>query len=298
MTRKKENHNKMHKMLKTIMLLFVVSVLFTACSRVPSGNVGIKFYLLGGDKGVDTEVLTPGRYHIGINEELFLFPTFTQNYVWTKGTAEGSQNDESIIFQTKEGLTVSTDVGITYHLDVPKVPNIFQKYKKGIGEITDLFLRNMVRDAFVTASSTKEVETVYGEGKAELIDEVEAMVKAQTDSLGIIVDKIYLIGSMRLPASVVTAIDDKIKATQEAKKMENEVQKTIAQALKKVEASRGDSLSSVITAAGQAQANRLLNASITPSLLKFKEIEMYENTWDGKVSQVAGGAGVLLNLGK
>jgi regulator of protease activity HflC (stomatin/prohibitin superfamily) len=156
----------------------------------------------------------------------------------------------------------------------------------------------MVRDAFVTASSTKEVETVYGEGKAELIDEVEAMVKAQTDSLGIIVDKIYLIGSMRLPASVVTAIDDKIKATQEAKKMENEVQKTIAQALKKVEASRGDSLSSVITAAGQAQANRLLNASITPSLLKFKEIEMYENTWDGKVSQVAGGAGVLLNLGK
>ena len=279
-------------------MISMLALTLASCSKVPAGNVGIKFFLLGGDKGVDHEVLQPGRYWIGVNEELYKFPTFTQNYVWTQGEDEGSRNDESLTFQTKEGLTVNADIGITYHLVESQVPLIFETYKRGINEITDLFMRNMVRDALVTVSSTKAVETVYGAGKAELINQVEAVVKAQTDSLGIIVDKIYLIGSMRLPETVVAAIDSKIEATQDAQKRNNEVEMSIAQARKDVEEARGDSMSYVIRAAGQAEANRKLSASITPSLIKYEEIQMYKQKWNGQVSQVNGTGGVLLNLGK
>lgn len=129
-------------------------LLITGCSKVPSGNVGIKFYLLGGGKGVDTEELGPGRHWIGINEELYLFPTFTQNYTWARVK---NSPDESISFQTDQGLSVNADVGISYAVDPTKVSVLFQKYRKGIEEITDVYLRNMVRDALVQSASTRPI---------------------------------------------------------------------------------------------------------------------------------------------
>ena len=62
------------------------------------------------------------------NEELYLFPTYQQNYVWTKDKTEGSPTDESITFQTKEGLSINTDVGISLSVDPDHVSVLFQKF--------------------------------------------------------------------------------------------------------------------------------------------------------------------------
>ena len=121
--------------MKSKIVLFMLIVLATACSKVPAGYVGVKVNLYGTSKGVQAEELAVGRYWIGMNEELYTFPTFTQNYVWTRSTTEGSPNDESISFQTNEGVVVNTDVGISYHINSKKVTDIFQKYRKGIDEI-------------------------------------------------------------------------------------------------------------------------------------------------------------------
>ena len=88
--------------------------------------MGVKVYLLGGDKGIDQEILGVGRYWIGWNEELYLFPTFQQNYVWTKDKTEGSPTDESITFQTKEGLSINTDVGISLSVERDILALLFQ----------------------------------------------------------------------------------------------------------------------------------------------------------------------------
>lgn len=125
--------------------LFITIFGLSACVTVPAGNVGIKVNLLGSDKGVDDEQKSVGRYMRGMNESWFIFPTFTQNYVWTKNPTEGSENDESITFQTKKGMSASADVGISYHIKAYSVFKVFQKYRKGVDEITDIFLRNMVR---------------------------------------------------------------------------------------------------------------------------------------------------------
>ena len=122
--------------------LFGTSVIAIASfNKVPAGYTGIKVYLLGSNKGVDTEVLGVGRYWIGINEELYLFPTFMQNYTWTRGGLD----DESISFQTADGMVANADIGISYSIDPNKVSEIFQTYRRGVNEITDTFLRNMVR---------------------------------------------------------------------------------------------------------------------------------------------------------
>ncbi|KKN37439.1 hypothetical protein LCGC14_0763420 [marine sediment metagenome] len=249
----------------------------SACSKVPAGNVGVKVYLLGGEKGVDTEELGVGRYWIGFNEELYLFPTFTQNYVWTKDKTEGSPNDESITFQTIEGLTVGADVGISYHINPKLVSVVFQKYRKGVDEITDIFLRNMVRDAFVEIASVKKVEAVYGAGKKDLITAVEDHVKKQTVPIGIEVERIYLIGSLRLPSSVITAIDQKIQATQKALQRRNEVEQTKAEADKVRAKAAGTADAILAVATAQAKANDLLTRSLSTRVLTFEAVKK----WDG-----------------
>lgn len=274
-------------MIVMVMSLVALSGMTTGCSKVPAGHKGVKVYLLGGNKGVDHEELGVGRYWIGWNEELYLFPTYTQNYVWTKDAAEGSPNDESITFQTVEGMSVNADVGISYHIDPEKVSEIFQKYRKGVDEITDIFLRNMVRDAFVTAASKKPVETVYGSGKADLMKEVEASVKYQVAEIGIIIERIYLIGDMRLPAQVLAALNSKIEATQRAQQRENEVREAEAEANKKIAASKGEAESIKIKAVAQAEANRILAASITPTLVRYEAIKR----WDGAMPKFTGGNG-------
>ncbi len=227
-----------------------------------------------------------------MNEDLFLFPTFTQNYVWTRAAEEGSPTNEELTFQTKEGMSVTADVGISYFIREKEVANVFKKYRKGVEEITDIFLRNEVRDAMVKAASKRPIESVYGEGKAEFMNEVYITVKNSVDSIGIQVEKIYLIGDLRLPENVIAALNAKIAATQLAQQKENEVQASKAEALKSVAAAEGKAKSIEIEAKAQAEANRILAASITPTLVEYKRIEK----WDGKLPYYTGGPTPMLNV--
>lgn len=275
--------------------LSLVAATLVACGKVPAGNVGVKVYLLGTSKGVDKEVLTPGRYWIGWNEELYLFPTFTQNFVWTLNEDEGSMEDESFVFQTREGLSVSADIGISYNVRPESVSVIFEKYRRGIEEITDLYLRNMVRDALVNLASDLPIESVYGDGKSELMKAVEEQVRAQVDPIGINIERIYWIGNVRLPEIVVEALNAKINATQKAQQRRNEIEEAKAEAQKKIEAARGVAESILLEAKAQAEANRIIAQSLTEELVRYKSVER----WDGMLPRLTGGGAIpFIDVGK
>ena len=274
--------------IRTIALMCVALGGLAACSYVPAGNVGIKVNLLGGDKGVESEVLGVGRYWIGWNEDLYVFPTFMQNYVWTAGADEGSPNDESISFQTADGMTANADIGISYSIDPDKVSIIFQTYRRGVEEITDTFLRNMVRDALVKQSSNKPIEYVYGAGKSELLASVQKDVADQVAPLGINIGKIYWIGEIRLPPTVIDSINAKNAATQMAQQRQNEVAQAKAEADKKIEDARGEAESILRVAEAQAKANKLLAESLTTEFVQYQAI----TKWDGQLPKMTGSAAV------
>lgn len=274
--------------IRTIALMCVALGGLAACSYVPAGNVGIKVNLLGGDKGVESEVLGVGRYWIGWNEDLYVFPTFMQNYVWTAGVDEGSPNDESISFQTADGMTANADIGISYSIDPDKVSIIFQTYRRGVEEITDTFLRNMVRDALVKQSSNKPIEYVYGAGKSELLASVQKDVADQVAPLGINIGKIYWIGEIRLPPTVIDSINAKNAATQMAQQRQNEVAQAKAEADKKIEDARGEAESILRVAEAQAKANKLLAESLTTEFVQYQAI----TKWDGQLPKMTGSAAV------
>lgn len=276
----------------TVMLVLGGGFYVLSLEKVQAGFVGIKVDLLGSDKGVSNEEVGPGRYFVGINEELYRFPTFAVNYVWTQDPNEGSTNDESLTFQSVEGMNVGADVGITYSIDPTKVSELFQRYRKGINEITDIYLRNAVRDALVSTASKMQVRNIYGEGKTGLMEEVEQRVIAQVARYGINVERIYWIGGLRLPPNVVASIDSEIAATAQARQRENEVAGAIATANKERETAAGvaDALLKIATA--QAEANRLLDASLTEQVISYQAMQK----WDGQLPQVTGGAIPMIQL--
>lgn len=274
-------------MFKKLALLLSVLAL-AACSKVPTGHVGVKVYLLGTDKGVDSEELGVGRYWIGFNEELYLFPTFTQNYTYS--------GQQRIGFQTREGLTVEADIGVTYHIQPDMVSSVFQKYRKGVDEITSVFLRNMVRDALVLRSSMLPIESVYGAGKADLIEQVYQDVAKQTKDIGIVVEKLYWVGELVLPENVIGSINQKIQATQMAEQRENEVRQAIAEAKKVEEAAMGEARAKIAIAEAEAKAISIKGEALNryPLIVELNTIER----WDGKLPQVTSGVTPFLNINK
>ena len=274
-----------------LMLTFVFVT--TACHKVPAGYVGVKVYLLGTKKGVDHEVLTVGRYAKWINVDFYNFPTFTQTVTWTDDLTEGKEGvDESISFQTIEGLSVRANVGVSFMIRPEGVPAVFAKYRKGIEEITDLYLRNMVRDAFVAAASTREVESVYGSGKMDLLAEAEQIIRSQVDEIGIDLERVYFVGDLMLPTNVTDAINLKIQATQRAQQRENEVQEAEAQALKAVAEATGLANSRLVRAEAEAEANIKIANSLSPSLIQYYSIEK----WNGTLPMMTGGAIPMVNI--
>ncbi|AXP07793.1 putative transposase [Sinorhizobium phage phiM6] len=287
-------------------MIGLFGLFLASCDRVPAGNVGVKVDLYGSEKGVSVQELPPGKYWVGINEELFIFPTFSQTYTWQE------DNGEAISFQDKEGMPASADIGITYSIDPTKVTDIFQKYRKGVDEITNTYLRNMVRDALVKRSSNKPLDYLYGPGKSELIENVQGDVTAQVKSLGINIEKIYWVGAIQLPPEIKDRINKKNEVGQITLQRQAEVQETIAAANKKIEEARGEAESARLKAQGQADANLAVAKADAESIrLKAeaeadgikaraqsitKELVEYETvkTWKGGVpSVVTGGSGTV-----
>lgn len=283
-----------------LLVIGLCGLFVAACSKVPAGNVGVKVYLLGQKKGVDHEVLGVGRYYIGFNEELYLFPTFQQNYTWTKNKNEGGHDnnggpeDESFTFQTQEGLSINCDIGVSYQIDPTKVSLIFQKYRRGVEEITDIFLRNMVRDELNKAGARDSMSNLLGAGKQRLIESVQDTISANLVDLGVRDFKLYLIGEMRLPPNVKAAINAKLEATQKAQQSENELQRAEAEAQKQIADAEGKAQSMLKVARAEAEANRLKQATLTDELIRYEATQK----WNGVLPTMMSGAVPFINLTK
>lgn len=261
----------------------LLGAIFFDFEKVPAGNVGIKFNLYGSDKGVNIEEKPPGRYILGINEELYLFPTYT-----VTDTYVGQQ---AIRFQDREGLQLAGNFGITYAVDPTKVAILFQKYRKGIEEISDVYLRNIVRDSIVKAASSRDAEDMYGSGKVELVQAVEEDVRAQVATIGLLVESVYVIGSFGLPKNLEASINRKIEAQQIAQQKENELKQAQADAEKVRATAAGEKDAAILSAQGKAEALNIEGEALrkNPDVMRLRAIER----WGGGVPAVVGDLGAV-----
>jgi regulator of protease activity HflC (stomatin/prohibitin superfamily) len=262
----------------------LILVLFCLTTISP-GYVGVVVDMLGDEKGVE-----PQEKHVGIHflapwKRVYAFPIFEQNHMW-QGEVDGFS------FQTSEGMAVHADIGITYHLRSECIPLIFQKYRRGMDEITHVFIRNFIRDSVNKSASRTCIEDLYS-GKGSFFEEIERQVRADLSPLGIEVSRIYLIGRFQFPKNVIAALNSKIEAMQRAQQRENELREAEAQAKKEVAKAEGEARCKMLQAEAEAGANKLVSSSLTTQLIQWQTIQK----WDGKLPQVSSTATPLISIG-
>lgn len=277
--------------MKKLMIALGMVAMFSGCSRIGPGHVGIKVNMAGTDKGVEAYPAQTGWvFYNPMNTNIYEYPTFVQTIQWTKNPEEGSPQNEEISFNTKDGMVMTADISLSYSLDPAKVPAFYVKFRTDdLKTFTYGFMHNVARDAFGEIASHYSVEEVYGAKKEAYITDVRARIQSNVEQFGVKLEQFGFIGAPRPPDNVVESINSKIKATQDAMKAENEVRTVEAEAHK-----------TIVKAEGEAKANRELAGSISDALIKWKSLELTKQAlekWNGVRPMVEGsGSGLLLNI--
>src|SRR5439155_1612488 len=110
--------------------------------------------------------------------------------------------------------------------------------------------------------------------------------------MGFVVDKVNL-GASHLPDVIEKQLQQKMAAQQQAQQADYELQRQQTLAKAKVAEAEGEAQSTLVKAKAQAEANNLLQQTLSPLLIQNKAIER----WNGTLPQFTGGGAIpFLNL--
>ena len=267
-----------------VVLVVMVVFLSNAFARVLPGYVGIRVNNIGGSAGVVSQPLPVGWYFAPPGTNIYEYPVFTRTYTWTRSSTEQNTTDESFNFQDKNGLSLSADVAVAYHVDATRAPILFQRYRTDMDAIIAGPLRNAIRNAIVERGAQLGVEEIYGPHKSELIQTALRHVQAYFAPVGLQVEQLYWAGNIGVPDAVLQQINAKIA---------NEQQALAAQA--NVATARADAEARVAKAAGDAKAIQVEAEAIrtNPEIVNLRAVEK----WDGRLPTYTGASAPLPFIG-
>ncbi len=259
-------------------VLLIASVMFlqSAFTRVLPGYVGIRVNNIGSDAGVVSRSLPVGWYFAPPGVNIYEYPIFTRTYTWTSSKTEQNEVNEAFNFQDKNGLALSADIAVAYHVDATKAPILFQRYRTDMDAIIAGPLRNAIRNAIVERAATLGVEQIYGPEKASLVANALRDVQRYFSPVGLDVEQLYWAGNIVVPDAVLAQINAKIA---------NEQAALAAQA--NVATAKANSDARIARAEGDAKAIQVEAEAIrtNPEIVKLRAVEK----WDGHLPTYTGG---------
>ena len=259
-------------------MLFLTLLFFLFFTQyVDYGSVGVKFNFMGDSRGVDEKVLSPG-YHV-VNpfmQRIYEYPTVTQNFVY--------DGREAMSFNSNDGAQLAADVGLSYCVDETKVSALFRKFRNNVDAILHGYVRILVRDTINEVASNYKATEIFGDKKQEFMVSFQSEVKTRLAEIGFIIDQCTITGEIKCDDRVRESVSKVIEASQRAMEAEQKIKQSEAEAKQKIAEAECDAQSILARAKAQAEANDLVNKSLTPELVKYKMIEK----WDGKAPQVMG----------
>lgn len=249
--------------------LILMALLAKSCERIDAGHVGVKVNLYGDNKGVsDVTEVTGMVFYNPITHNIYEFPTFIQHKEYT--------GENAFIVNSKDGSEFHISPIINYSVKREKVPSIFAKYRRSLGEIEDGFLKTNIYDAFrMTANFYTAEELISNRQLFET--KVRQTLDASLLPEGFIINQ--LTSNLVYPETFKRAIEAKNNAVQSALMAENKVKQAEAEAKIKAATAEGNASAMLTSAKAEAEANRLKQQTITPMLLQLEWI----NKWDGKL---------------
>ena len=259
------------KTIKILIVLLISSTIFNSCAVVRPGEVGVrqKFGRLKGN------VISPGLAIVNpLTTILVKVPTRTVN------------REVKLNLPSKEGLNVSSQISILYHVKQEKAIDI-------INEVGPNFEKVLILSTFRSAAAdvcAKFYAKDMHSGKRSIIEkEIKQQMSKILENRGFIIEAI-LLKSITLPSGLYAAIESKLRAEQQAQQMEFVLLKETKEAERKR-----------IEAAGIRDAQLIIKEGITQGNIEWKSLEVLREiatSNNAKLILTDGKTPVLINTDK
>ena len=275
-----EDTNKTSILLTIIFIIAVAGVLgfiivvTTGLVTVPAGNVGVADTF----GTVEPYAWQPGLHLKWPWTSVTMFSGKTQKYF--DSVSPGDTDVAQIQALSNEGLTVTMEIAVNYHIETNSAPEIY----KTVGvDYSDIVMKPPIHSVPRDIISKYDVMTLYSAGKdnqnssqtssigraqieQQLLDGIaKGVLDDNGKSRGIVIEKVFL-RNVIPPKAITDAIEAQQSMQRAIQEKEYEVQKQVAEA----DRMRAE-------AHGIADANNIISNSLTPSYLEWYTIEMMKN---------------------
>ena len=238
-----------------VLLGFLAIMMFAAIARVPAGHVGV-LTLFGRVTG---EVLPEGIHWVN---------PFKVNNLMSVRTQEIK---ESATVPSSEGLVISLDTSLIYHLRADRAAEVYQKIGN---DYSSVVIEPTLRAAIREATASHSANALYTGEREKVGQEIYNALERELGKRGIEVENIFL-RDVQLPQALKASIEAKQQAEQESLAMSFKLQKERQEADRKR-----------IEAEGIRDFQHTVSQGISPELLTWKGIEATEHLADSKNSKI------------
>ena len=249
-------------------IVMVLGLLSASIKQIDAGQIGVQS-LFG---KVQDEVLTSGLNFVNPLMDIRSIDVRTQNYTMSGVHNEGDvAGDDAIRVLTADGLEVVIDLTVLYRVQSNQAPKIVREIGYDFKNIVVRpITRTKIRDNAVYYTAVDLYSVKRDEFQARIFKTIEENLKAR----GLVLEQL-LVRNISLPASVKGSIEEKIKAEQDAQKMQYVLQK------EKQEAERKR-----VEAQGIADYQRIISLGLGDKQLQYEQIQAMKGLMTSPNSKV------------
>lgn len=236
--------------------LIVLGILTSCIKQIDAGQIGVKS-IFG---KVQNDVLTSGLTFVNPLVDVNKIDIKTQNYTMSGVHNEGDvAGDDAIRVLTADGLEVVIDLTVLYRVMATEAPMLVKETGMDFKDkVVRPITRTKIRDNAVYYTAVDLYSTRRDEFQTRIFKTIESDFKKR----GLVLEQL-LVRNITLPATVKASIEEKIKAEQDAQKMEFVLQK------EKQEAERKR-----VEAQGIADYQRIMSSGLTDKQLQYENIQV------------------------
>ncbi|MCX6204698.1 MAG: prohibitin family protein [Bacteroidetes bacterium] len=236
--------------------MIVLGILTSCIKQIDAGQIGVKS-MFG---KVQNDVLTSGLTFVNPLIDVNKIDIKTQNYTMSGVHNEGDvAGDDAIRVLTADGLEVVIDLTVLYRVMATEAPMLVKETGMDFKDkVVRPITRTKIRDNAVYYTAVDLYSTRRDEFQTRIFKTIESDFKKR----GLVLEQL-LVRNITLPATVKASIEEKIKAEQDAQKMEFVLQK------EKQEAERKR-----VEAQGIADYQRIMSSGLTDKQLQYENIQV------------------------
>lgn len=258
-----------------VVLIFSAIVSNSTFLTIEAGEAGVLFKRFGGGL-VKEQVYGQGFHVVAPWNSMYIYNVKEQ-------TAE-----EAMQVLDRNGLSLNVDVTVRFNPYQNRIGWVHERFGKAyVNTLVIPEVRSAVRQVMGRYSAEEIYSTKRAEVEASIIKEAEVTLSSDVNNIQM---NALLIRSVDLPDNIKQAIENKLQQEQEALAYQFRLDKEASEAERKR-----------IMAEGEARANKIINSSLTPALLKMRGIEATKelaNSPNSKVVVIGNGSdGLPLILG-